>query len=246
MPAANTVTTIPWNLAWDQWLALFVLCIVLIIQAYIDLTQLRVPNWLTFPTILLGWLYAIVRGYMATAPDIPPVEMTILPFGPDFTASAPWAAALHGLWCSFKLTFMGIGFPLLLLFYAIGGMGAGDVKMQMGFGAWVAPIFGYALGWNIVFYSFCFAALVGGVISLIMIYWQGSLSKNKENVKAIVGDWLKAKSVQEVGEKALARKPTLQLLPYGVPLCIGFLLYMLLDFFGVWTQLWLQTARLWS
>lgn len=242
--ASAPAAPLPWNLAPDQWLALFVLCIVLIIEAWIDFTELRVPNRITYPMILMGWLYAIVRGLASAPASTVPVPMELWPFGLEFSLSQPWAEAAYLFWCSVKLTFLGFG--LLIPLYAIGGMGAGDVKMQMGFGAWVATIFGYPLGWNIVLFGFCFAAVIGGVISAIMVWWQGSLLKNKENVREIVGDWFGSKNVKEVAEKAAARKPRLQLLPYGVPLCIGFIGYLALDYFGFWADLWNWSGRMWS
>lgn len=243
MLLATSAGSIPWNLATDQWLALFVVLVVILVCAWIDYAEFRVPNNITIPTILLGWLYGLVRGYLATPEGAAPVTLVLWPVGFEFSLSAPWAEAILGFWYSFKLTFLGIGAPLLLLFYAIGGMGAGDVKMQMGFGAWMATIFGYETGWTIVFFSFCVGALVGGVIALLMVWWYGSLSQNKENLRAIFQDWVSSKSVKEVGAKAAERKKTLRLIPYGVPLCIGFISYLALDYFGIWAQLWNFATR---
>jgi prepilin peptidase CpaA len=239
----STATALPWNLATDQWLALFVILVVIIVCAWIDFAQFRVPNNITLPTILLGWVYGFARGFLATPEGAAPEALVLWPFGYELVLSAPWAEAVYGFWCSFKLTFLGIGAPLLLLFYAIGGMGAGDVKMQMGFGAWMATIFGYEVGWVMVFFSFCFAAIVGGIIAIGMIWWYSSLAQNKENFKAILQDWMTSKSVKEIGDKAAERKKTLRLIPYGVPLCIGFISYLALDYYGVWAQLWSWTAR---
>ena len=58
----------------------------------------------------------------------------------------------------------GVGLALLLPAYAIGGMGAGDVKLLAGVGAWV---------WGTVtFYAFCVSAVVGGVIALAMVLYR--------------------------------------------------------------------------
>jgi len=40
---------------WHVWLV----TIVLIVAAVIDGIQLKVPNWLTFPMIISGWLFSI-------------------------------------------------------------------------------------------------------------------------------------------------------------------------------------------
>jgi prepilin peptidase CpaA len=110
--------------------------------------------------------------------------------------------------------------------YAIGGMGAGDVKMQMGFGSWVGAFFGLGAGLWVIFYAFCLATIIGGGLALCMIVWRGQFRRNAENTKAIVGDLFKASGIGEVADKAAQRKPRMHLLPYGIPLCIGFITYL--------------------
>src|SRR6266404_4080618 len=77
----------------------------LIIAAYIDGKQLRVPNWITFPMVLFGLAYnASIGGW------------------------GGFSAALIG---------MCVGLACLLPLYSVGGMGAGDVKLMAGGGAWL-------------------------------------------------------------------------------------------------------------
>src|SRR5215211_5214299 len=83
-------------------------------------------------------------------------------------------------WLTFPLVLSGtaLGFVLLFPVYAIGGMGGGDVKMQMGFGAWIGAFYGLSASkvdpvhggamW-IIFMAFVYAALIGGAIALGMI-----------------------------------------------------------------------------
>src|SRR5262245_23989745 len=115
----------------DKWPLVFISA-GMIVAAVIDGWKFKVPNWLTFPLIISGWLLGVYY-YLAGAPY------------PD-DLSNRIAASLWG-------TVLGLG--LLLPAYAIGGMGAGDVKMQMGFGAWVGAFFGLHHGAWILFYSFC-------------------------------------------------------------------------------------------
>ena len=96
---------------WHVWLV----TVTLIVAAVIDGLKLKVPNWITFPMILSGWVYSTVA------------------FG--------W----EGLAASLLGTAVGLG--LLLPAYAIGGMGAGDVKLLAGVGAWMGAI--------ITIYAFC-------------------------------------------------------------------------------------------
>jgi hypothetical protein len=54
-----------------------------------------------------------------------------------------------------------------------------------------------------------------------------------QNTREILGDLIKSKgNIGDVADKAGKRKPRLHLLPYGIPLCIGFVGYL---FFVSWT-----------
>lgn len=53
------------------------------------------------------------------------------------------------------------GFLVFLVFYILGGMGGGDVKLMAGFGA--------ILGWRGVLWASLWTAAVGGVLALLAI-----------------------------------------------------------------------------
>src|SRR5262245_23004647 len=227
----SLLATIPTGMEW----AVIVLCIVLVVEAYIDLLYLKVPNKITFPMIFAGWLLALVVGWIHGSHMSQPTVPFEFLWSFTFDLHSPTAFALDYLWSSFCLTFLG--FILLWPLYAIGGMGAGDVKMQMGFGAWISWIYGYGDGFWIVLWGFLIAAIIGGVISAFMIWWRGEYRQNVRNVKDILGDIGQSKgNVPEIAQKAAERKPRLQLLPYGVPLCIGYLAFIVADQFG-WVNL---------
>jgi prepilin peptidase CpaA len=185
-----------------QYWPLYFIGAAMVVAAVIDGWKLKVPNWLTFPLVLSGWLFGLLHdcGLLAG------------------TGSGGIGAALAGT---------ALGFALLAPLYALGGMGAGDVKMQMGFGAWVGAFYGLWAGLAVVFYAFCAAAVIGGVLALVMIAVRGQYKTNLANAREIVQDWVAAKSVGEVAEKAARRKPRLTLLPYGIPLCLGFIGYLI-------------------
>jgi len=65
-----------------------------------------------------------------------------------------------------------VGLALLLPFFALGGMGGGDVKLLAALGAWVGP--------GRVFNIFLYAALAGGIASIIMLALQGRRANFKE------------------------------------------------------------------
>jgi prepilin peptidase CpaA len=66
------------------------------------------------------------------------------------------------------------------------------------------------------------------VIAVGMIIVRGRFGENLVNVQEILGDLAKAKGITEVAEKAAQRKSRLHLLPYGIPLCLGFIGYLLI------------------
>jgi prepilin peptidase CpaA len=159
-----------------------------------------VPNVLTFPLILSGWALGLLH------------DVGLVP------------GMKGGIGASLACT--ALGFGLLLPVYRIGGMGAGDVKMQMGFGAWAGAFFGLDEGLKTVLFTFCAGAIVGGMLAVVMILLRGDFKRNFENTREIVGDLLKTRGLGAITEKAQRRKPRLQLLPYGVPLCLGYVGYL--------------------
>jgi prepilin peptidase CpaA len=189
-----------------NWPLTFI-CVAMIVAAVIDGWKLKVPNWLTFPLILSGW-----------------------GLGALHSAGLLESTGSGGIGASLIAT--ALGFGLLFPLYAIGGMGAGDVKMQMGFGAWIGSFYGMqatethpGAGWILV-YAFCLAAVIGGVLALIMIFVRGQLKTNMANASAILRDLL-GSGVGKAADQAAKRKPRMHLLPYGIPLCLGFVSYLI-------------------
>src|SRR3954447_17110059 len=136
-----------------NWPLLFV-CLAMVVAAVIDGWKLKVPNWLTFPLIVSGWGLGLLQN------------VGLLSFAPY---DGGIGAALAGT---------ALGFALLLPVYAIGGMGARDVKMQMGFGSWIGAFFGMSPGlWTIVM-AFCIGVIIGGVIAMAMIALRGQYRRN--------------------------------------------------------------------
>lgn len=169
--------------SWHVWLV----TTVLIVAAVIDGWKLKVPNWLTFPFVISGWVYS--------------------------AAAFGW----EGLGWSLLGTLVGLA--LLLPAYAIGGMGAGDVKLLAGVGAWV---------WGtITFYAFCFSAVIGGVIALAMVLRRRSWHRHAMQFQAIVQEMFFVHSPTQLAAIAQERKSSMLLLPYGIPIALGTILYFI-------------------
>jgi prepilin peptidase CpaA len=106
-----------------------------------------------------------------------------------------------------------VGLLTLLPLYAIGGMGAGDVKLMAGVGAWIGP-------W-LTLCAFVSTALVGAVIAAGMIIYSGRLYRHLAMIHTIGAEVLSIRNPVVLAERAAQRKPTMMLLPYGIPIAIG-------------------------
>ncbi len=176
-----------------------VVCVGMLAAAVIDWWKFKVPNKLTYPLIFSGWALGLAN-------------------------TMGLGAGQGGIGAALAGTFLGLG--LLLPVYAIGGMGAGDVKMTMGFGAWVGAFYGSPNGLWIIFYAFAAGTIVGGVIALGMMVLRGQYRQNLQNFRAIFGDMFSSSGIGDIADKAHRRRSRWHRLPYGVPLCIGFLGYL--------------------
>src|SRR5437879_677587 len=150
---------------WPLWF----LSVAMIVAAVIDGWKLKVPNWLTFPLVITGWLLGLCHnlGWF------------------EGTGTGGIGSSLAGTL---------VGFALLFPVWAIGGMGACVVNMQMGFGACIGAFYGLTrTDWHpgamwIVFWAFCLATVIGGVLALGMILVRGQVRKNLANSREILGD----------------------------------------------------------
>ena len=110
-----------------------------------------------------------------------------------------------------------VGFALLLIPYLLGGMGAGDVKLMAAIGA--------LMGTSFVLYSFVYIALIGGLISLVLIM------KNR-------GIWHSIKTFffnitffrSELGSILFSKDKSSSIsFPYGVAIVLGTLCTFVLE-----------------
>lgn len=184
------------------------ICIGMVAAAVIDWWKFKVPNRLTYPLIISGWILGL-----------------FVSFGWISGYQGETGVFTGGFLPAFAGTFLGLA--LILPVYIIGGMGAGDCKMTMGFGSWVGAFFGYEPGMWIIVMAFCVGVIVGGIIGAGMIAIRGNFRQNASHVREIVGDFVSGNGLGEIADRANKRRPRWHRLPYGVPLCIGFLGYLL-------------------
>ncbi|MCA9212331.1 MAG: prepilin peptidase [Planctomycetales bacterium] len=168
---------------WPVW----TVTVLLILAAVIDGFELKVPNWITFPMIIAGWVYSV--AFAET------LELT-------------WYQGL-----GYSLLGTAVGLALLLPAYAIGGMGAGDVKLLAGVGAWMHSTH--------TAYAFAASAVIGAVMAIVMVLLRRGWGKHYGQFWMIFQEILTVKNPEKLAEIAAERKPTMMLLPYGIPIAIG-------------------------
>jgi prepilin peptidase CpaA len=173
------------QLVQDTHMDMWIVSLILIWAAWIDGKELRVPNWMTFPFIIAGWIFS--------------------------TAVFGWS----GL--GYSLLGTVIGLALLMPAYSIGGMGAGDVKLLAGIGAWVHGTH--------TFYAFCVSAVVGAILAVGMVLVRKAWTKHSNQFFLILNEIMVIKNPETLATIAAERKPSMLLLPYGIPICIGTIIY---------------------
>jgi prepilin peptidase CpaA len=111
----------------------------------------------------------------------------------------------------------GVGLLCLLPLYSIGGMGAGDVKLMAGLGAWIGPWF--------TVWAFVASTFTGAIMAAAMIAWSGRLYWHLGMMHTIGREVLLLRNPAMLAERAAARKPSMLLLPYGIPIAAGTITY---------------------
>jgi prepilin peptidase CpaA len=114
------------------------------------------------------------------------------------------------------LTAVALFFP----FFALGGLGAGDVKLLGAFGAWLGGV-------SASLYLACFTALAGGAMALIVMVARRHLAEGFRNLWMLLLFW-RMSGLRPLPELTLqtSRGPKLA---YALPIAVGAL-----------TTLWLR------
>lgn len=169
-----------------------------------------VANWPVWVVTVVLIVAAVIDGKQLKVPNWITYPMVI----------SGWAYSMYFFgWSGLGWSMLGmtVGLALLLPAYCIGGMGAGDVKLMAGVGAWL---------WSVTtFYAFCLSAIFGAVIAVGMVLWQKNWHHHKDQFFHIVDEVMTVKNPEKLAAIAAERKPTMLLLPYGIPIAIGSIAY---------------------
>ena len=107
-----------------------------------------------------------------------------------------------------------LGIVLFFPFFALGGMGAGDVKLLGAIGAWLGP--------EAVLHVALYSALAGGPIAIVVALRSGYLRQALRNLKTLITFWFTVglKPVQGITLDAQQNSPRLA---YALPMLAGVL-----------------------
>jgi prepilin peptidase CpaA len=158
---------------------------------------------------------AIVTLLVATAAAVTDLRTSRIPNGLTFGAAAA-ALMYHAVdggpgglaWaCAGWL----VGAAVFLPFFALGGMGAGDVKLVAALGAWMGPRDALAIA--------IATALAGGVVAIIVMLRQRYLATAFANLRLLFAHW-RVHGVTAKPDLTLASS-TGPRLAYAVPILLG-------------------------
>jgi prepilin peptidase CpaA len=165
------------------------------------------PVWLLSGVLIVA---AVIDGWKLKVPNW--ITFPLIVSGWCFSAACfGWA----GLGWSLVGTAVGLG--LLLPAYSIGGMGAGDVKLLAGVGAWVWP--------TVTFYAFCVSTIIGGIIAIAMVLVRRQWHHHFCQFFSILTEIWIIRDPETLSAIAADRKSTMMLLPYGIPIALGTIAY---------------------
>jgi prepilin peptidase CpaA len=129
-------------------------------------------------------------------------------------------STILGGWSGLGSSLLGafLGFGLLVVFYAVGGVGAGDVKLLAAVGAWLGPYLTY--------YVFIASALFGGIYALILVFSRGGVLAmmiefiNARQTLLSPSKWkLPTSTIEGEVQRADRRR---RLVPYAAMTCLGY------------------------
>ena len=107
-----------------------------------------------------------------------------------------------------------LALAIWLPIYALGGMGAGDVKLMAAIGAWLGPVGGLVAA--------LYAGVAGAVMAAGVALASGSARQTCSNVSLLMTHWRVAGFAPHA--QLNLQSPTSAKLPYAVPILAGTLL----------------------
>jgi prepilin peptidase CpaA len=155
---------------------------------------------------------ALVVGAAACATDLRSARIpNVLTFGAIMAGVAFHAVAPGGAGIGAAMVGLLVGLLVFFPFFALGALGAGDVKLMAAIGSWV--------GWQMVLQVALYGALAGGVFAIALALWRGYLGQAFRNLRMLFQHWWLV-GVRPLPELTLEAGHGLRL-PYALPIMAG-------------------------
>jgi prepilin peptidase CpaA len=127
-------------------------------------------------------LVVLIVAIVASVYDIRTRRVpNLLTFGVAAVALAYYFAVGGVSWLGWSAGGWLMAVALFFPFFALGGLGAGDVKLLGAFGAWLGPA-------GAVYLAF-FTGLAGGVMALLVVLARGRVARTFSNLWTLVLFW---------------------------------------------------------
>ena len=170
-------------------------------------------------TELIPLVVVAVATLLAAATDLWKFKVYNLLTLPTLALGLLGSAALGGwagLWSS--LMGAGFGFAILVIFYVLGGVGAGDVKLLTAVGAWLGPF------WT--FHVFIASALAAGVYALVLVLGRGGIAAVVVELFSIRQAVFHPKSIgrpdADIASEVKRSDRRRRLVPFAAMICVGY------------------------
>jgi prepilin peptidase CpaA len=133
----------------------------------------------------------------------------------------------HGGWAGLTDSMFGalFGFACLLVFYVMGGMGAGDVKLMAGVGAW--------LGMPTTFYVFVASSLAAGAYSIVLLTLGRNLAETWTNLQIL---WIRVSLIgkhlggdNRIESEVLRADRRRRVIPFAAMVAVGLAALLILS-----------------
>ena len=191
----------------SHWPLAFI-CVAMIVAAVIDGWKLKVPNWLTFPLVLSGWVLGLLHNFgVLESTGVGGIGASLAGTVPGLR---PAVSGLHHRRHGRRRRQDADGLRRLdrrlLRLRRRRRASPARCGSSSGPSAW--------------------RSIIGGVIALGMIASAASSAATCSTPGRSSAIW--PAGVGNVADKAAERKPRMHLLPYGIPLCLGFVGYLIL------------------
>ena len=118
----------------------------------------------------------------------------------------------------FGLKGLALGFGLYFVLYALHAMGAGDVKLMGAAGSLV--------GWQDWFGIFVITAILGGIMSILVVLLRKRLKKTFWNIGYILGEMKSGRAAYVSREELDVKSSQAMGLPHGAVIAVGTIFYL--------------------